>query len=188
MSDSKYCSYCGAALSEGSMFCSRCGRSTTATSAAGQAPPPPYPGQRGEKGEKDEKQEKGQDEKHEKSEKGEKGGQDSWIMSLFGGLVLIWLGITFAIAYTSPMVGWSNWWNYFLVGLGVILVLEGLVLGSRRGSFAPFYGFIIGGIIVALIGVGPLFWSYSLWPYFIIVLGILIILVAIFGRRRAPRP
>ena len=185
MSDSKYCSYCGAPITEGSAYCSRCGRSVAvgAAYATGQAMPPR---QRREKDEKDEKDEKG--EKQEKGEKDEKGGKDNWITSLFGGLVLIWLGIVFAIAVSQPSVGWENWWNYFLAGLGIILVLEGILLGARRGSFAPFYGLIVGGAIVALIGIGPLFWTYAIWPYIVIVLGIFVILVAIFGRRRAPRP
>lgn len=188
MSDSKYCSNCGTLLQEGSMFCSRCGRSVAgAAASAGQAVPPPYPRQRGEKGEKEEKNEKDQREKNEKDEKGEKGGRESWVPSLFGGLVLIWLGITALIAFTSPG-GWSNWGYYFLIGLGVILILEGIVLGSRRGSYSPYYGFIIGGVIVALIGLTPLYWSYSVWPYIIIILGIFVILIAILGRRRTPRP
>jgi hypothetical protein len=183
MSDSKYCSHCGALLTEGSAYCSRCGRAVAAGAAAyaaGQAVPPK------KRSEKDEKDEKG--EKEEKGEKDEKGGKDNWITSLFGGLILIWLGIVFAIAVSQPSVGWNNWWNYFLAGLGIILVLEGALLGSRRGSFAPFYGLIVGGVIVALIGIGPLFWTYSVWPYIVIVLGIFVILVAIFGRRRTPRP
>lgn len=183
MSDSKYCSYCGAPLPEGSAYCSRCGRPVAAGGAAyttGQTMPPRRHGEKDEKNEKDEKQEKG--------EKDEKGGKDNWITSLFGGLVLIWLGIVFAIAVSQPSVGWNNWWNYFLAGLGIILVLEGILLGARRGSFAPFYWLIVGGVIVALIGIGPLFWTYAIWPYIVIILGVFVILVAIFGRRRTPRP
>jgi hypothetical protein len=147
----------------------------------GQAPPP-TPRKRGEKEEKDEK-----NEKQEKGEKNEKGGKDNWIPGLFGGLVLIWLGVTFAISVTQPN-GWNNWWNYFLAGLGVILVLEGIILGSRRGHMGPYYGLIVGGVIVALLGIGPLYWSYDIWPYVIIILGVFVILLAIFGRRRTPRP
>jgi len=148
--------------------------------AAGQAAP-----QR-QRREKDEKNEKG--EKQEKGEKHEKGGKDNWMVSLFGGLILIWLGIVFAIAVTSPSVGWNNWWNYFLAGLGIILVLEGIILGARRGTYGPFYGLIVGGAIIALLGIGPLFWTYAIWPYIVIVLGVFVILIAIFGRRRTPRP
>jgi len=183
MSDSKYCNNCGAPITEGSLYCSRCGRSVATAGVAyttGQAVPPRHRGEKDEKNEKNEKQEKG--------EKDEKGGKDNWITSLFGGLVLIWLGIVFAIAVSQPSVGWNNWWNYFLAGLGVILVLEGILLGSRKGSYRPYYGLIIGGIIVALIGIGPLYWTFAIWPYIVIVLGVFVILIAIFGRKRSPRP
>ncbi|MGA2573673.1 MAG: zinc-ribbon domain-containing protein [Candidatus Methanomethylicaceae archaeon] len=180
MSEQKFCSNCGAPISGDAVFCSKCGRSV-AQASAGPVPPPPPTYYRGEK-----QEEKGEKhEKHEKGEKMEKGGRAGWVASVFAGIIIIWLGLSIALSLTHYITGW---WAYFLMGLGVILMLEGFVLAMRRNHFYPFIGFFIGGAIVFLIGMGDAFSPIGVWPYFLIVLGILIIALAIFGRRRAPRP
>lgn len=182
MSEQKFCSNCGSPLSGDAAFCSKCGRAV-AQAPAGPVPTPPPTYYRNEK-----RQEKGEKQgRNEKGEKSEKGGREGWVASVFAGLIIIWLGISIALPLTNYVV-WTNWWPYFLMGLGVILILEGLILAMRRNHFYPFIGFFIGGAIVFLLGMGDAFRVIDFWPYFIIVIGILIVVLAIFGRRRAPRP
>jgi hypothetical protein len=123
-------------------------------------------------------------EKHEKSEKSEKGGRDGWVASVFAGIIIIWLGLSFALLLTHYI---TSWWPYFLMGLGVIIILEGLILAVRRSHFYPFIGFFIGGAIVFLFGMGDAFRPIDIWPYILVVIGILIIAIAFSGRRRATR-
>jgi len=187
MSEQKYCSNCGAPLTGDAAFCSKCGRAVA--TVVPTSPPPPH--RRDEKyeekrarGEKGEKQGQ-QGEKGEKGEKYEKHGRGGWIAGAFAGLIIIWLGISLALSTTNFLI---NWWPYFLMGLGVILIIEGLILAVMRNRFYPFIGFFIGGAIVFVIGIAGAYSLYNWWPYFFVLIGILIILIAIFGRRRAPRP
>jgi cation transport ATPase len=189
MSEQKFCTNCGAPLSGDAAFCSKCGRSVAQVSA-GPVPPPPPTYHRNEKyQEKHEKHERGEKhekhEKHEKGEKMEKGGRAGWVASVFAGIIIIWLGLSIALALTHYI---TDWWAYFLMGLGVILIIEGFILAMRRSHFYPFIGFFIGGATVFLIGLGDAFKPIYFWSYFLIVIGIVIIAMAIFGRRRAPRP
>jgi hypothetical protein len=167
----KFCKYCGAPLSEGSTYCSKCGKAVAVA-----APPPPAP-PRGECfGERTEKSEKG--EKGEKEEKGR---------GIFGGGVLVWLGITFWLAQ-SGTVSWTNWWAYFIAGLGALLIIQGVLRVVMKGSTYEFSGFFIGGAILLIIGLAFIYGMALHWSYILILLGILVIVIAIFGRKRAPRP
>jgi len=178
----RYCAKCGAAILEGAAFCAKCGAPVTLA-----ASPPAASSHGGEWHEQKEKHEK--HEKREKSEKGEKGekreaGDVSGILA--GGLILIWLGITFYYAQ-SGVIGWDVWWAYFVLGLGLVLVAQGLVRYAQgRRSYL---GSIAGGVIIALIGyvfiVGV---SANFWPLILVVIGVLVIVTGISGRRSSPTP
>jgi hypothetical protein len=186
-SENKFCHNCGAPLVPGAAFCARCGTSLTATTATPPSPPPSapqpeYPYRR-HRHEKQEKQEK-----YEKNEKGEKGGRGTGIIGpLTGGLILIWLGITFYLQQANVVPFNQNWWAYFISGIGAILILQGILLFAMHRR--PFYGPLIGGAFLILIGV-PFIGNYNwgnVWPLFIIVIGVAI-LASAFARRRTPTP
>ena len=59
--------------------------------------------------------------KHEKNEKG-RGGDITG--PLTGGLILIWLGVTFFLQQNGYIAS-DNWWAYFLTGIGAILIIQG---------------------------------------------------------------
>lgn len=132
----------------------------------------------GRRHEKQEKQEKG-----EKNEKG-KGGDITG--ALTGGLILIWLGVTFFLQENSYIPS-ADWWAYFLLGIGVILILQGLLRYSTTRR--PFFGLFIGGGVLVLIGLSSIqAVSADLWPLILVVLGAAIMLSAVTGRRRRPPP
>ncbi|MBM5805093.1 MAG: zinc ribbon domain-containing protein [Candidatus Verstraetearchaeota archaeon] len=177
MSEQKFCKYCGAPLPEGSTYCPKCGKAV----AEAARPPPPPP--RGECfGERAEKEEKG-----EKHEKGEKGRGGDMVGAIFGGGVLVWLGITFWLAQ-SGTVSWTNWWAYFLAGIGALLIIQGVLRVAMRGSTYEFSGLFIGGAILLIIGLAFVYGTTIRWYYILILLGILVIVMAIFGMKRTPRP
>ncbi len=131
--------------------------------------------------EKNEKNEK--DEKNEKNEKGRGGDLTGPIT---GGLILIWLGVTFYLQendYIAP----GNWWAYFLMGIGAILIFQG---GLRYAmSRKPFIGSFIGGAVLLIIGfafVQNL--AVNLWPLIFVAIGAGVMLSALSGRRRRPSP
>lgn len=99
-------------------------------------PAPAVPPPRPEKHEKREKEE----EKREKEEKGEKHekGATGYIGPFIGGLILILLGFMFYLT-TSGMMRPLQAWPFFLVIVGVIVIVLGLYLSTtaRRRSPRP---------------------------------------------------
>ncbi len=174
----RYCSKCGSEVMGDAEFCSRCGNRIVAVPMSSQptrSEMPPGP-RRHEKHEKDEK--------NEKNEKGEKGSDLEG--PLVAGAVLIWLGISFYLMNTLGAIPRPNWWAYFLSGLGVILIVQGVgrsVILNRSGT-----GRIIGGVVVLGIGLASIVGSMSAWPIFLIAIGIVVIAGGVLGRRRVPKP
>lgn len=103
---------------------------------------------------------------------------------LFGGGVLIVLGISFWLA-TSGAISWAIWWAYFLGGLGLLLILLG-INNARSGKDS---GPITGGVVVLAIGIiAILAWNYSLsswWPLVLIALGLVVIVSAVLSHKIA---
>jgi hypothetical protein len=143
-----------------------------------QQPPLPW---RGEKYEKREKHEK-----HEKQEKSSGGGM---LGAIVGGLVLIWLGITFFLEQNGNLPS-DVWWAYFILGVGAILILEGVVI-LARGHYG--LGPVIGGAFLIFAGISAIATNNytiqsNLWPLAIVVIGVLVLLSGFAFRRRVPAP
>jgi hypothetical protein len=186
--EAKRCRNCGVVIPTDAKFCPSCGVAVTPEPVQPQQPastaaaPPPYREYRGEKHEKGEKREKG-----EKGEKGEKRGDRTGAVT--GGLVLIWLGISFYLAQTHVIL-WADWWAYFLAGLGIIIIVNGLIRYSET-RYNP-TGAFIGGAVLVIIGVTFLmdasdFWR-DFWPVILIAIGVVVIVSGLTARSRAQRP
>src|SRR5579875_768758 len=155
--ETRFCPRCGSQVPADAAFCPRCGAQLSATTQAPTPSQPPTPYYSRREYRRHEKQEK-----NEKAEKGEKGRGPggSLIGPIVGGLILIWLGVTFYLQ-ESGVISSSNWWAYFLVGIGVILI--GLTYISNY-SFG------------------------NLWPLILVAIGVAVIASAYAGRRRSPAP
>jgi hypothetical protein len=148
------------------------------TTPGPQQPPAPW---RGEKYEKREKREKG--------EKGEKAAGGGMLGAIVGGSVLIWLGVTFFLEQNGNISS-DIWWAYFILGVGAILILEGVVIYSR-GHYG--LGPIIGGAFLIFAGISAIATDNyriqsNLWPLAIVVIGLLVLLSGFAFRRRVPTP
>lgn len=137
-----------------------------------------------------EKQEK-QDEKQEKPEKGESF-EEKWardpLGTAMGALILIWLGIVLLGANTGMLatLGWGNFWAWFLMGLGAIMVLEAIIRLVIPEFRRPIAGRIVGGIILFLLGASGSFLTFDWsqwWPVIPIAFGLAILLTGLFRRR-----
>jgi hypothetical protein len=193
-SNNMFCSRCGAPLQPEMMYCPKCGTAVPqpneapfgATTAG--TPPNDWREMRRQwkaqkRAERYEKYEKG--EKHsEKAEKGSRGG--SILGPVVGGSILIWLGVTYYLEQISYLPG-SDWWAYFLAGIGVILIVQGLLsYGLYRG---PLIGSFIGGVILFIIGLSVIEnFVGNLWPLILVIIGIAIVISSIIARRRRPPP
>jgi hypothetical protein len=185
-----FCPKCGAARDPGAAFCSKCGTSFTATAAPSGTTPPPMDWReqrrqwraqrRAERHEKSEKAEKG-----EKGEKPEKAHGDL-TGAVVGGGILIWLGFLVYYNAIHPFSG-NDFGSYFLMGIGVLIVIGGLVAHTSSGR--PLLGYLIGGLVAVVLGAFGLtgFTTY-VGALFLVFLGLLVIAFAVSARRRSPAP
>lgn len=170
-----FCTKCGAKLTEGAVFCSSCGNPvSTAVPGTGAHPFPARPLQRREKDEKGEKHEKGEREKGE-----DRSG------AIVGGLILVWLGVSLYLGQTNIIPG-TNWWAYFLTGLGAILIVRGIQRRTRTGQ--PLVGMALGGVVLLVIGLSGIFSIGTAWPLVLVAIGVAVIFSGLSARRRSPQP
>jgi len=169
-----FCPKCGAELPADATFCMKCGRQMTVTSAVEERR---Y--SRREKREKDEKQEK-----DEKREKDEKSGDRTGVF--VGGLILIWLGISFYLVQ-AQYIGWNELWPYLLVGIGVILIAQAAVRYSTVHLRGPVMGPLIGGLVMLIIGLAGIVGIKDWWPFVLIAIGVAVILGGVRAKARTPR-
>lgn len=180
-----YCAKCGADLQTNAAFCSKCGAPVTSTSAQ---PSPGAPSTYGsgygyEKQEKREKQTH-QNEKYEKREK-----HQDRSGPLIGGGILILLGIIYYGTVSAPqLVSPGQFWAYFLLGIGILLIIQAVYRLSVMQHRAAGMGTLWGGVILAAIGVAGIAPSGNFWPILLIAIGIMVIIAGITSRSRAPRP
>jgi hypothetical protein len=98
---------------------------------------------------------------------------------LFCGLVLILVGILF-LAGQQEWIGWDRWWQYLLIGLGAIFIVDGTAHyfssadHHRVGKFVP-------GIILLLVGVAFVWGFGTWWPLVLIGVGA-VMLIGFFLR------
>jgi hypothetical protein len=177
-----FCVKCGTEVPEGAGFCPKCGNQMTVTAPLGRRELREERRRR-RREEKQEKQEK--EEKNEKHEKGEKSGDRTG--PFVGGLILIWLGISLYLAQTG-YVNWDMWWPYFIIGIGVILIVLALIRYSSSQHKAPAMGFLIAGAVLLIVGLGGVVGMTDWWPLVLIAIGIMIILGGMRARARTPRP
>ena len=158
-----FCPRCGNEADPDDEYCDKCGYNLF------QKPPIRPVRRRNEKDEKDEKQE------------------DDRLGAIMGGAILIWLGISFVLR-NYGYIGWGEVGGVFLLGIGVILILRGLLEYSRTGIFDTALGFLIGGGFVTLLGAGVAFDLDEWWPIFLVLIGFVIILRGVTEHDRNPRP
>ena len=100
---------------------------------------------------------------------------------VMSGLVLILLGSIFLLAQMDR-ISWAHLWAYFLVGLGAILIVTGL-LGIGRHGRGPTRGRFIAGVVLIVIGAANIIGLNVWWPYLLIVIGLVLVVSALFPHR-----
>lgn len=172
-----YCAKCGAEISEDARFCPKCG--------APVGLPERVPREKPEKREKETREKREKEEKHEKPEKGE---GDTW-GAFIGGSILILLGILLFLAQIEAFsITWTNWWGYFLLGLGCILIVSAALRATVTTYKATALGPFIGGVILCFIGLAGIMGIESWWPLIFIAIGITIIVGGLAAISRSPKP
>lgn len=120
-------------------------------------------------------------EQSEHHKKGQKYRQDL-LSGILGGLIVMLLGVLFLLVNMGYLY-WSNWWAYFLVGIGVILIIESIIRATFPQYSRPYIAKLIGGIILIFLGVGSIYGIGHWWPLILIGVGIAIIIGALWRRK-----
>jgi|UniRef100_A0A7V5Y111 hypothetical protein len=93
---------------------------------------------------------------------------------IFTGLILIVLGLTFSLR-TLGIISGEDWWAYFLLGLGIVFFIDAflrsLILKKRV------IGRIIAGSILAVIGIGKILSLKEWFFYFLLILGLILVII-----------
>jgi len=173
-----YCQGCGSELEPGAKYCGKCGR------PAGEEPIGEQIGRDVSDAIRD-------------SLMVERIPEIGLIDALFGGLVVILLGGVLYLAATGSVswLEWSNFWAYFLLGLGVLLLLKGAAEFAIRPARRKAAGDLNGGVVLAIIG-GVFVYVFeggdiaSKWPLLIVIVGLVVIAGAIvaYMMRKSFRP
>ena len=124
--------------------------------------------------------------RNEKGEKNEKHEEEDEYGALIGGGILVWLGVLLLLQNQGLLRG--NFGGYFLMGIGVILGLRGLLASQAPGQGDTSTGFFIGGGVVLLIGAGITYNIQDWWAFLLIGFGLLIIYRGTKERKRNPLP
>ena len=98
-----------------------------------------------------------------------------------GGLILILLGVLFLLT-EMDRISWTDWWAYFLVGLGGIFLIEALLrvvsAERRRGAGNK----LVAGLILVVIGGAHLIGFEEWWPLVLIAVGVGVLISALFKK------
>jgi hypothetical protein len=111
--------------------------------------------------------------------------------AVVGALILIWLGVVMLAAQNSEMlrlgpfsVTWTNWWAFFCVGVGALLILQGVLRAATAFGHGIVGSFVWGAVLllVGLAGIFPGMNLEQLWPLALIALGLGLLLTTILRR------
>jgi hypothetical protein len=100
---------------------------------------------------------------------------------LFPGLILILLGILLFLV-TRDILTWDNWWQYFLIGIGAIFLLDGCVHYLHPDFRHQGPGRFVPGIILVLVGIAFIIGFSDWWPLILVGVGAAILLGMLFRR------
>jgi hypothetical protein len=108
------------------------------------------------------------------------------ISGISGGAFLVLLGILLFLA-TKGILTWDRWWQFLIIGIGIILLVDSLIRYRREGALEFRTGRLIAGIILTGVGIAFLLGDVAWWPLIVIAVGVAVIIGGLLrrGRNRA---
>ncbi len=103
--------------------------------------------------------------------------------AVFIGLILILLGSLFFLS-EQGYIGRDRWWQYFLIGLGIIFLIDGAMRYRQQNYHGFLVSRVIAGLVLVAIGVIFLLGATAWWPLILILAGIGITVGGLVRRSR----
>lgn len=122
--------------------------------------------------------EKKKEEQEKNNQGSEKKHRRDHYSGIFGGLILILLGVLFLLA-TMDVISWEDWWAYFLLGLGTIFIIEFIVRSVTLAYRHQHKGKLVVGIVLLIVGGAHILGMVSWWPLILIAVGIIIVFTSL---------
>jgi len=104
------------------------------------------------------------------------------LKGLFPGLALILAGILLFASFQG-WLEWGVWWQYLLVGLGLIFLIEAFARYAVSHQRQHVFGRLIPGIILLFVGLAFIFGWDRWWPLALVAGGLIIILNVLFRNK-----
>ena len=123
--------------------------------------------------------------RHEEKHAEEKGGKyrRDPFSAIFVGLIIVWAGALWFLRAQEIIVS-GAWWQWFLIGLGGIFILDRLIRYASPVHRRPMLGRIFVGLILICIGVSLIYGVETWWPLIVVIVGATFIVYGIYRTRK----
>jgi hypothetical protein len=105
------------------------------------------------------------------------------ISAVLGGVVIILVGVLLFLA-SQGILSWDTWWQYLILGIGIILLVDSVIRYPQEGSAGFRFGRLIAGIVLIGVGAAFLLGAVAWWPLIIVVAGVVVVIVALLRPRQ----
>jgi hypothetical protein len=105
------------------------------------------------------------------------------ISGIGAGVFLLLLGILLFLA-NQGILAWDKWWQFLIIGLGIILLIDGLIRYQKDSAREIKIGRLIVAIILIGVGIAFLVGNATWWPLVIILVGVAVIIGGLLRRDR----
>lgn len=113
-----------------------------------------------------------------RDEKREEGMEEKWrrdpISGVVFGLLVLVLGVLLFLA-ARAVISWDDWWKYFLIGIGIIFLIEVLIRRLQPAYRRPMFGRFVAGLILICVGIASIGGFGSWWPLIIVAIAVAIL-------------
>jgi len=131
-------------------------------------------------------EEKPESKERKRDEKREEGMQEKWrrdpISGVVFALILLILGVLLTLAVQGVIL-WDDWWKYFIIGIGVVFIIEVLIRYAKPAYRRPMFGRFIAGLILICVGIAFIGGFGNWWPLIIVAIAVAILLRLLLWRK-----
>jgi hypothetical protein len=104
------------------------------------------------------------------------------LRGLFWGLLLILGGIIWLAVNQDWIVPNDNWWQYFLIGLGAIFIIDSVAHYLSTAHRWRLGGRMVAGVVLVVVGLASIYGWGAWWPLILIAAGVAVLFGFLFRR------
>jgi len=121
-----------------------------------------------------------------RDEKRDEGMEEKWrrdpISGVVFGLLVLILGVLLTLAARN-VIPWDDWWKYFIIGIGVVFLIEVLIRRLKPAYRRPVFGRFVAGLVLICLGVAFVGGFGTWWPLIIVAIAVAILLRLLLFRK-----